>query len=374
MNPAQLSPIVSNSINLRSPFRRLLRGLLVAGAVWAGALWAGQAATAELKFETAGPEAGNLLQASGGTLITDYGSFQFWRLPAARRAEVEGQAGVTLREEDNLVELHAGAIRTAPGMAQAAAPQPAAFAGKKLHLVQFAGPIKPEWHQSLREAGWQVVTYIPRNTYLVYGDAQPLNRLRSSLKDNAQIQWEGEYLPAHKLHPAAQSAVAKALRNEATPDLFAIQLVEDAAANAPTLQFLDQLKRQWVRQSRELGYVNCILHLPPDRLSEVAARPDVVSIQVYSTPKKQDERQGQILAGQLSGSQPSGPGYLAWLAERGFTAAQFADSGFVVDVSDSGIDNGTQLPGHLGLYPTGDRRLSSRVAYNRLVGTPNSGS
>ena len=40
--------------------------------------------------------------------------------------------------------------------------------------------------------------------------------------------------------------------------------------------------------------------------------------------------------------------------------------GFVVDVADSGIDNGTATPGHFGLYRDGDTSQSSRVAYTRL--------
>ena len=46
------------------------------------------------------------------------------------------------------------------------------FAGKRLHLVQFAGPIKPEWVDALEQNGARVVTYIPQNAYLVYGDAR----------------------------------------------------------------------------------------------------------------------------------------------------------------------------------------------------------
>jgi uncharacterized repeat protein (TIGR01451 family) len=81
-----------------------------------------------------------------------------------------------------------------------------------------------------------------------------------------------------------------------------------------------------------------------------------------------------IISGNLSGPVPSGPGYLAWLASKGFTQAQFTNSGFGVDVSDSGVDNGTTTPGHFGLYLGGNTANPSRVMYNRLEGTPNSGS
>jgi hypothetical protein len=61
-------------------------------------------------------------------------------------------------------------------------------------------------------------------------------------------------------------------------------------------------------------------------------------------PEQFDERQDQIVAGNLSGAVPSGPGYLAWPVSNGFTQEQHDQSGFVVDVSDNGIDNGPPPP------------------------------
>ncbi|MBU8898627.1 S8 family serine peptidase [Corallococcus sp. M34] len=81
-----------------------------------------------------------------------------------------------------------------------------------------------------------------------------------------------------------------------------------------------------------------------------------------------------IVSGNLNGKNPTGPGYLAWLASKGFTQEQFTASGFGVDVSDSGLDNGTTQPNHFGLYLRGDITGTSRVVYSRLEGTPNTGS
>src|ERR1700678_27807 len=69
-----------------------------------------------------------------------------------------------------------------------------------------------------------------------------------------------------------------------------------------------------------------------------------------------------------------GRGLLNGLGAKGFTQEQFDASGFVVDVTDSGIDDGTTSPNHFGLYSGGNTNAASRVAYARLVGTPNSGS
>ena len=149
--------------------------------------------------------------------------------------------------------------------------------------------------------------------------------------------------------------------------------MEDEEANAGTLALLGR-RGPLGRQGQALGYVNIVARLDGADLEAVAARPEVVSILPYYAPHKLCERQDQIVAGNLNGSVPAGPGYLAWLAGKGFTQAQFDASGFVVDVADSGIDDGTTQPNHFGLYAGGDAGGTSRVAYNRLEGFPNPGS
>ena len=91
-------------------------------------------------------------------------------------------------------------------------------------------------------------------------------------------------------------------------------------------------------------------------------------------PTKRDERQNQIIAGNLTGSSPTPGDYLAYLLAHGFTFG--STSTFGVNVSDSGVDNATTTPNHFGLYRLGDPTVpaNSRVVYNRLEGTPNGGS
>jgi hypothetical protein len=157
--------------------------------------------------------------------------------------------------------------------------------------------------------------------------------------------------------------------------MFAVQLVADDQANPATLQLIERLKLEPIRRStRVLNYLNVIVRLPPEQLAQIAAQPEVVSIQLYYPRVKMDERQDQIMAGNLSGAAPASPGYLKWLENEGFTQSQFDSSGFAVDVTDSGIDNGTTTPGHFGLYKFGNTNQTPRVIYNRLVGSPNPGS
>lgn len=312
------------------------------------------------------------IERGGGRLIADYGGF---RLIEANQTALRKHSGPALEasaEEDTIflnsrrVDASTKPLRTKK-----------TFAGKRLHLVHFDGPVKPEWAGRLSAAGARIVTYVPNNTYLVYGDASSLETIGGQVQSGGAMLWEGEYTGDDRLQPKAKALQARNGFQPAANDLFAVQLVEDREANRATLQLIDALKVEpAMREQRVLGYVNLIVRLPIDQILSLAGQPDVVSISPYAVPTRFCERQDQIVAGNLdaSGSVPTNAGYLAWIYSMGFTQDQFTASGFAVDVTDSGVDNGTAVPNHFGLYVRGDTGLASRVVYNRLEGTANSGS
>jgi subtilisin-like proprotein convertase family protein len=275
-----------------------------------------------------------------------------------------------------IIHLNAGVIDTGQPATQARRQSVASFSGKRLHLIQLAGPIQPQWHADLIAAGLQIVDYIPDNTYLVYGDAAALGGMQKKLAGKSHVTWEGAYRAVDKIHPeAVLTPSTKARTSRPEPTLFAIQLVHDDVANAETLALIDALKlAPIVRQQPSAHYVNLVVNLPTDAIDGLAEQADIISIWPYRTPKKMDERQGIIVAGNLTGNGPSGAGYLAWLASKGFTQAQFNSSDLVVDVTDSGLDNGTTNINHFALYRGGTTSDISRVRYTRLEGTANSGS
>ena len=232
----------------------------------------------------------------------------------------------------------------------------AGFAGKKLHLVQFAGPVKPGWLAQLKQNGVQIVSYIHENAYLIYGDTAALARMQA-LGRNASdfLQWEGDYVHELQIHSDARTF---ALNNgKVSSDVFEIQLVQYTNSNSGTLALINQLKTSPVKRDYQLAtYRNLVVSLPADQLDVIAAQPDVVSIQPFVQPKKRDERQDQIIAGNLNGTVPSGPGYLAWLASKGFTQQQFDDSGFRGRCGrQQELIHGSTTPGHFGLYHLGNR-------------------
>ncbi|HWQ08733.1 MAG TPA: S8 family serine peptidase, partial [Holophaga sp.] len=262
-----------------------------------------------------------------------------------------------------------------------AALAPESFSGKRLHLVQFAGPVKRAWLDDLKASGVQIVSYLPENGYLVYGDYEGVNTLHTWAKAGGHVQWAGTYQDAYKIQPEVQryfqrKAAGASVRE---PDGYIVELVDDDEANAGTLALVDRFRKGAIqRDTKALGYRDITVALSQEGLQALAAQPEVVSIHAWYKPTKLCERQDMILAGQLttSGSYtvPSGAGYLTWLAAKGFNQAQFNASNFVVDVTDSGIDNGTSTPNHFGLYATGSVGNASRVVYNTLFGSPNGGS
>jgi uncharacterized repeat protein (TIGR01451 family) len=323
------------------------------------------------KVRVSYPALAKLLIDRGGRQIADYGAFQLIETDDPTPALANPNRAEAADDFD-VIELNSRRLNTRAPEVQAQRKIVGAFAGKKLHLVHFVGPIKSEWRAALEQNGVQIVHYIPENAYLVYGDAASLAKVQAWATSVNYVQWEGEFTGDLKIHSRARPVDERGNPRLIGTDTFTIQMIADADANPATLRLIDRLKlTEVISESDLLQYHNITVSLPAALLDDIAAQPDVVSIQPYFEPKKNDERQDQILAGNLSGNFPSGPGYLAWLASKGFSQTQFNASGFAVDMSDSGIDNGTTAPGHFGLYRTGNSSLASRVIYNRLEGRPN---
>ncbi|MDZ4719539.1 MAG: S8 family serine peptidase [Roseiflexaceae bacterium] len=289
----------------------------------------------------------------------DYEGFTLLDVDTATLATLGAQ--VEIRDDFNLILLNAETIDTSAPLPTAFQESAGSFSGKRLRLVQFVGPIRPEWYDELTSTGVQIVGPIPQHAYLVYGDEAQLAALASLAAHAKTIQWEGPFRPIDRIYPTL---------SDAGDQQVAIQLIRDPQANADTMALIDTLRQDQASIQQILEYTNIIVTLPASAISRLADQPDVLSIQPYAIPTRNDERQDQIIAGNRNGNLPATGNYLNWLASQGFTQAQFDASGFVVDVSDSGVDNGTTSPNHFALYTAGTKPGTSRMAYARLEGTP----
>jgi hypothetical protein len=211
-----------------------------------------------------------------------------------------------------------------------------------LYLVQFEGPVKDEWLQALTATGVEIVSYMPMNAYVVRATRREARRLPRLVDQDSFVQFVGDYEPAFRLAPELQ-VIRKAPDDPAVE--ITVQVIEGPDA-ALTIDGLKAIAGELIDSRQVLNYHNVALRVPASRLSEIARLDNVFSVEQRGLRMRRDEAQGQIHAGNLTGSLPSGPGYLAWLASKGFTSAQFGS--FVVNV----VDDAHSLTGHPDLPST----------------------
>jgi hypothetical protein len=214
-----------------------------------------------------------------------------------------------------------------------------------LYIVQFAGPTKDEWLSTLERTGARVISYVANNAYVVYCGARSA-ALVSRMKDENQfVQWVGDYEAAYKM----DSAMAAARAMGDTFVKVTVQVLDGEEGDKWAFN-LRSSSRQPVSERRVMNYRNITAVIPASQLTDLANSDGVFAIQQASEIRRLDEAQGQIVAGNLSGASPTGPGYLSWLASKGFDSTQFGS--FAVNVAD----DATSLTGHPDLP-------NSRIAF-----------
>lgn len=205
-----------------------------------------------------------------------------------------------------------------------------------LFVVQFVGPVRDEWLAVLDALAPSFAQYVPANAYVVALSPLAAERLPALLARAPFVQYAGVYEPGCRIAPDLR---ASALAGDRSTVPMTLQLVDDASREAT----LDRLRASAsvVLQAWESGpYVHVHLDAPASAALEFARLPSVFAVEFRGAVARLDEVQGQILAGAVGAAGPTGPGYLAWLAARGFGAAQFG--GFSVNV----VDDAAALTAH----------------------------
>lgn len=288
----------------------------------------------------------------------DYGSFLVCEVATAAPRALLLTAGenLSLRDDYYLIRLRGvefDVTEAPPAVPAMLLREPTPEA--QLHLVQFAGPPKEEWLDELRGiAGLELVCHVPNNAQLVYATGAAREQLGRLVEQRPEFQWTGPYHPQYAIGPRV------GLTAEAGEQPVTIQLFDHSGVNTS----LDAIRGAASKVDRDayrvLGFRNIEVRVPAGRIAELARLPDVVNIEYNPPNKLYDEVQDQILANALSGggTVPIGPGYLAWLNDLGFTS----NFDFAVDVTDSGVDQGSTAAANLHADFL-DAGGSSRVAY-----------
>jgi subtilisin family serine protease len=304
------------------------------------------------------PELRDAIIAEGGSLIEDYGAFSLMSASGttAEQMILQSTAGSSVRDDLNVLLLRAGAFDTTEAEpASLSSLGEADPAQEQLYLVQFVGPIKKRWINELKSCT-EIVSYIPNNAYLVRANATGLSQLESLRSAGTFVQWTGTYKPGYKIAPE--------FRLDASDEVTAtVQLVSNDGIDADIQELVSRSSGTIIsRAARVLNYTNLQIRVQASNLAEIARMSNVVWIEPWSEPVLNDEKQGLILAGRLPGAAP-GTSYLAWLQSKGIASSP----DFVIDIADTGIDQGNLDPGVLHRDFLSAAGLA-RVSYARYVG------
>jgi hypothetical protein len=205
-----------------------------------------------------------------------------------------------------------------------------------LYLVQLIGPVRDEWLSDLAAEGLEIVSYIPQNAYVVRARGPAAAAITRLTGGHDYVQYVGDFHPAYRLSQSLHSALA----NGASGTVDVIVQVVDGPTIDADLADLRSLAIVTGPDQALLGLRDVELTVDRARLSELASREYVFHIGERKPRVRLDEVQGQILAGNLDRDHAAGPGYLDFLAGKGFNRSQFGS--FVVNV----VDDAATLTGH----------------------------
>jgi subtilisin-like proprotein convertase family protein len=293
--------------------------------------------------------------------VVDYGSLKLVVVVdrAVAALDEPDLAGAAVRDDFDLVAVNRWLIDTRHGEPRDLPAERLDEPGRRdlqIYLVHFGGPVKDEWLAEItRHGDARVVAPFPSNAYAVFGSPAAWERIsREAGRPGAAIQWAGAYHPAYKLSPHLEEAAA---RGTGEVDVV-VQIVDHAGAGATAAGLKARASAALMEDVALAGLRDVRVRIPASHLLDLAAEPDVFWIEPALRPELFDERQDQIMAGNLdaSGVQPSAPGYLAWLGGKGFTS----NFSFTVDVADDGFDRGSTTDVHQDFRDAGG---VSRVTY-----------
>ncbi len=289
----------------------------------------------------------------------DYGSFRLLVVDDATLGD-PALEGAALRDDLDLFVLNGWLVDGRTGEEPAGLPadrlESPGVHDRQLYAIQFVGPTRDGWVERIERRGdAKIVAYVPNGVFVVFASPEFWRRASTyPTRPSSSVQWAGVYHPAYKISPYLDDAIA---REEAAIDVV-VQIVEHDAS-AATIDVVKLSSLAILAEDVALaGMVDVRVRVPAALVLELAAMPDVFFIEPCLEKVKLDERQGQIMAANLNatGSSPSAPGYLAWLAGKGF-GTTFP---FTVDVADDGFDRGSTTDINAEFRDAGG---TSRVTY-----------
>lgn len=271
---------------------------------------------------------------AGVAVWHDYGTFALYRVTEDALARIPQAVRARIAVVDDTVQFDAAPFNPLQGKPILPPGFSARPSGSSLSLVQFVGPIKDEWLSAVSATGARTVHYVNSNAYLVWGNDSARAGLADLAAAGELVQFSGAFEPWMKVSPTLRDRLIGKTReydpNEIVP--VVVQMLRHAD-KAETEEFLAQIAKETLAKwSPVLDYQNLVIKVRMDAIQAIANRGDVTWVGERLPREKFDEVQDMVL---VEGGNPSGPGYLTFLAGLGFpqTPASYP----IVDVTDDGL-------------------------------------
>ncbi|WP_299058175.1 S8 family serine peptidase [uncultured Nocardioides sp.] len=277
---------------------------------------------------------------AGAEKIADYGTFSLWQ--ATGDEPLTGVSSVTPPGALTSIGLRDRTLDTSenvPAPSYLAAPS---VTGQQLRIVQFAGPATQAWLDDVTATGAETVSFLPTNAYVVWADTDAAADLDKLVRTTSYVQYSGPYDPAYRLAPDLLTATRRG--GDQTVDVTVQVVPEDGASLRTVLA-----GREVVRPEFDAAGLRAVtVSATRSDLDDLASLPGVFNVEPYVAPEMDDERQNQLLAGNVTTQNgktvPTAPGYEQWLESRGFPTSP--SSYPQVAVVDGGFDTGSDTPVH----------------------------
>ncbi len=312
---------------MRAIFPAVLPGLVLLGFLASGSARAAAVepatVTVRIPAEAVDSEA---LRKLTPRFQADYGSFLWMELEGDQvEALVRAGVPVSRRPHASLVRVPGYSFDPGTDGEPELAPEDRTdSAGERLRLVQFRGPIKQEWLDSLSAVGARPLQYYPHQAYLVWAGEGAVSALASF----EAVRWQGLFHPAYKVNQDLRGRRGILERVD-------VVFYDDGDRQA-TLDAVAALggELEAVFPAQPDGVLwNAVIRLPATAVELVARLNTVLWLGDRGPgPELEDEMSSQIVAGNHPGGVPV-TGYLAHLSTLGVDG-----TGVIWAVGDTGID------------------------------------
>jgi hypothetical protein len=283
-----------------------------------------------------------------GTIVSDHGGFVIATGNESITADRYSDAAFKI---DTTIHLP-GAVfdPLKESRSEAVSPGSSSKFGPGYFVVQLGDIATEDLLDSIRATGFEVIQYIPNNSFIVYGEASNAGRVA----ENARVRWVGELTAVEKITPSLLTVPAAEGKSKSGTSMYNIAVFSRADLDqvAIAIEGASGGRVFTVMPLQETSFNIVRVSMSPAQLNAVASIPDVARIDSWEFPRMEDERSSQIIAGNFTSPNilfvpPYNP------------LSQFGVDGTNVTVAVS--DDGVSIPGVGGFYITATNTVNANL-------------